>query len=185
MSNRYITSHFPLISILLFSLTFALYMQTFLLEQLVELGVYEGMREFFSENGIKLTLLFLLMLFFFMVFSALKLIADTTNELSMLFFSKDVEGLELNKARAGSSIFMVISIMSIALTQNILHLAAAFVLACFIYFVYFVYKVSDSLSPFGLIGLIFFHVIFWSTLIIAVIYALLKLYNSFIASLPL
>ncbi|MEC2071982.1 YufK family protein [Alkalihalophilus marmarensis] len=185
MSNRYITSHFPLISILLFSLTFALYTQTLILTQLVDLGVYDGMREFFSENGIKLTMLFLLMLFFFMIFSALKLIADTTVELSMLFFSKDIEGVELNKIRAGSSIFMGLSIISLALTQDIIYLTAAFAAACFIYFVYFVYKVSDSLSILGLIGLIFFHIIFWSTFLIAVIYALVKLYNSFMASLPI
>ncbi|WP_368505599.1 YufK family protein [Alkalihalophilus sp. As8PL] len=185
MSNRYITSHFPLISILIFSLTFALYTQSFILTQLVELGVYEGMREFFSENGIKLTLLFLLMLFFFMVFSALKLIADTTVELSMLFFSRDEEGVELNKIRTGSAIFMALSIASLALTHDILYLIAIFVAACFVYFIYFVYKVSDSLSVLGLIGLIFFHVIFWSTFLLAIVYALVKLYNSFMASLPL
>ena len=83
MTNRYITSHFPLISILLFSLAFAIFFQGFILTQLVDLGIYNGMREFISESGIKLTLLFLMQLFFFMVFSALKLIADTTIELSI------------------------------------------------------------------------------------------------------
>jgi hypothetical protein len=185
MSNRYITSHFPLISILVFSLTFALYTQSFILIQFVELGVYEGMREFFSENGIKLTLLFLLMLFFFMVFSALKLIADTTVELSMLFFSKDEDGVELNKVRTGSSIFISLSLVSLVLTQDILYLIATFVAACFIYFIYFVYIVSDSLSVLGLIGMVFFHVIFWSAFLLAIVYALIKLYNSFMASLPL
>ncbi|WP_088102775.1 YufK family protein [Halalkalibacter urbisdiaboli] len=185
MSNRYITSHFPLISIVLFSLAFALYTQLFLLQQLMDLGLYEGMREFFSENGIKLTLLFLLLLFFFMVFSALKLIADTTIELSMLFFSKDEEGLELNKVKAGSWIYLIASILALVLSQEIVLLCIAFVVASLIYFIYFVYKVSDSLSASGLIGLVFFHTIFWSTFILAVIYALVKLYNSLVASLPL
>jgi hypothetical protein len=147
--------------------------------------VYEGMREFFSENGIKLTLLFLLMLFFFMVFSAFKLIADTTVELSMLFFSKDEDGVELNKVRTGSSIFISLSLVSLVLTQDILYLIATFVAACFIYFIYFVYIVSDSLSVLGLIGMVFFHVIFWSAFLLAIVYALIKLYNSFMASLPL
>ncbi|WP_319830075.1 DUF5366 family protein [Bacillus solitudinis] len=185
MSNRYITSHFPLIAILLFSLAFALYSQVFLLEQLVNVGLYEGMREFFSENGIKLTLLFLLMLFYFMIFSALKLIADTTVELSMLFFSKDVEGNELNKVRSGSWIYLIASVLSILLSQEIIILCMIFILASIVYFTYFVYKVSESLLLQGLIGLVFFHTIFWCTFILAIIFAVVKLYNSLIASLPL
>ncbi len=47
VSNRYITGHFPLISILLYSLSFALYLQGFILGQFVEFGLYDGMREFF------------------------------------------------------------------------------------------------------------------------------------------
>ncbi|MCD8500682.1 MAG: YufK family protein [Bacillaceae bacterium] len=42
-----------------------------------------------------------------------------------------------------------------------------------------------SLSPLSLVGLIFFHIFFWFAFIISVLYALLKLYNSFIASLPI
>ncbi|TWI56140.1 DUF5366 family protein [Halalkalibacter nanhaiisediminis] len=185
MSNRYITSHFPLISIVLFSLSFAIFTQIYILEQLVELGLYNGMREFFSENGIKLTMLFLLMFFFFMIFSALKLIADTTIELSMLFFSKDEEGNELNKVHAGSWIYLIASIVALLLSQYVLFIVAIFLLASLVYFIFLVYKISNVLSAGGLIGLIFFHMIFWSALVLAVIYALVKLYNSFMASLPL
>ncbi len=184
MSNRYITSHFPLISILLFSLSFAIYTQTYILEQLVELGLYNGMREFFSENGIKLTLLFLLLLFFFMIYSALKLIADTMIELSMLFFSKDEDGNGLNKVHAGSWIYLIASIIALLLSQEIVWIVAIFLLASLIYFVFLVYKISHVLSAPGLVGLIFFHMIFWSAFVLAVIYALVKLYNSFMASLP-
>ncbi|MCM3762197.1 YufK family protein [Alkalihalobacillus oceani] len=185
MSNRYITSHFPLISIVLFSLAFAMYSQTLILNELAKLGLYEGMREFFSENGIKLTLLFLLVLFFFMVFSALKLIADTIIELSMLFFSKDEEGNELNKAKAGSSIYLAASIIALLLSSELLLLIIVFLGASLIYFIYLVYKLTDAFHPAGLIGMIFFHMIFWSAFVVAVAYAGLKLYNSFIASLPL
>ncbi|KGA96086.1 membrane protein [Alkalihalobacillus alcalophilus ATCC 27647 = CGMCC 1.3604] len=184
MSNRYITSHFPLISIMLFSLSFALYVQGFILEQLVDYGLYDGMREFFSENGIKLTLLFLLVLIFFMVFSALKLIADTVFQLSMLFFSKDEEGKELIKVRTGSWIFLLCGIISLFLAYSWLWLLILFILACFIYFTYFVYKVSDSISFIGMCGMVFFHVIFWTGFLLLILYAAIKLYNSFIASLP-
>ncbi|MFC0561709.1 YufK family protein [Halalkalibacter alkalisediminis] len=184
MTNRYITSHFPLISILLFSLAFAIFFQGFLLNQLVDLGIYNGMREFISESGIKLTLLFLLQLFFFMVFSALKLIADTTIELSMLFFSKDEEGNELNKVRAGSWIYLVSSILALLLAQYVLLIVILFLVASLCYFIYLVYKISNTLTTAGLIGFIFFQVIFWSVFILAVVLALVKLYNSFMASLP-
>ncbi|WP_227939610.1 DUF5366 family protein [Alkalihalobacillus deserti] len=184
MTNRYITSHFPLVSILLYSLAFAIFFQGFILSQLVDLGIYNGMREFISESGIKLTLLFLLQLFFFMVLSALKLISDTIIELSMLFFSKDEEGNELNKVRAGSWIYLVSSILALLLAQNVLLIVVLFLVASLSYFIYLVYKISNILTPVGLIGFIFFQVIFWSVFILAVILALVKLYNSFIASLP-
>ncbi|MDT8862361.1 YufK family protein [Alkalihalobacillus sp. MEB130] len=185
MSNRYITSHFPLISILLFSLAFAIYVQGFILGHLINLGIYSGMLEFISESGIKLTLLFLLLLFFFMVFSALKLIADTTIELSMLFFSKDEEGHELNKVRTGSWIYLIASVIAILLAQYIIVVALLFLLASLSYFIFLVYKISDTLSLAGLIGFVLFQVILWSAFILAVVFALLRLYNSFMASLPL
>ncbi|KYG30369.1 YufK family protein [Alkalihalobacillus trypoxylicola] len=184
MSNRYITSHFPLISILLFSLSFALFVQGYILEQLVEFGLYDGMREFFSENGIKLTLLFLLVFLFFMIFSALKLIADTVFQLSMLFFSKDEEGKELIKVRYGTWIFLISGILSLFLTFNWIWLLLLFVFTCFIYFTYFIYTVSSSLTFLGMCGMVFFQVIFWSTFILLILFACFKLYNSFIASLP-
>ncbi|KHF39217.1 DUF5366 family protein [Halalkalibacter okhensis] len=185
MSNRYITSHFPLISILLFSLAFAIYVQGFILGELANLGIYSGMLEFISESGIKLTLMFLLLLFFFMVFSALKLIADTTIELSMLFFSKDEEGNELNKVRAGSWIFLGASVIAVLLAQFLLFVVILFIVASLSYFIFLVYKISSTLSFPGLIGFIFFQVIFWSVFVLAVVFALLRLYNSFMASLPL
>jgi hypothetical protein len=169
---------------LLFSLAFAIFVQGFILGELVDLGIYNGMREFISESGIKLTLLFLLLLFFFMVFSALKLIADTTIELSMLFFSKDEEGNELNKVRMGSWIYLVASVLAMLLAQYVLVIVLLFIIASLSYFIFLVYKVSTTFSLSGLVGFIFFQVIFWSAFLLAIVLALVKLYNSFMASLP-
>ncbi|MBT2646197.1 DUF5366 family protein [Bacillus sp. ISL-34] len=52
------------------------------------LGIYQGMQEFFSEAGIKLALLIVLLLVFFMFFAVLKLVSDTILELSLLFFPR-------------------------------------------------------------------------------------------------
>ncbi|SFF06091.1 DUF5366 family protein [Alteribacillus iranensis] len=185
MKNTYLTSHFPLIAILFFSLSFALYAENVITTWLRDIGLYMGMREFFSDVGIKLTLLFLLVLLFFMVFSALKLIADTINELSLLFFSKDEEGSSLQKIRGGSWFYLLASILSIFFMRMPLGIIITFLLGTFVYFIYFVYKASDSMSTGGLIGMIFFHISFWSAFIFTISYAAIRLYNSLINSLPL
>jgi len=103
MKNTYLFSYLPISSILLFSLSFAIYGEMQMLKLFGNLGIYQGMLEFFSEAGIKLALLIVLLLLFFMVFAALKLISDTILELSLLFFSKDSEGKALNSVRRGLS----------------------------------------------------------------------------------
>lgn len=184
MKNTYLTSHFPLFSIFLFSTSFSLYAESWIVSQLIYFGLYEGMMDFFSEGGIKLTLLFLLLLLFFMIFSALKLISDTNIQLSLLFFSKDVEGNDLQRIRSGSWIFLIASALSLLVTNHLLLIVGLFIGAVFIYFVFFLYKVSESMTIMGMIGMVFFHMLFWFTFILTVAYALMKLYNSFIASLP-
>jgi hypothetical protein len=184
MKNAYLTSHFPLISIILFSLAGSIYLERMTIYYLQSIGLYSGMIEFFSEQGIHLTLLFVMWLFFFMFFAALKLIANTVNELSLLFFSKDEVGTDLTNIRRGSWIFLIGSIGSVIASFDLYVLLGTFLLSCFVYFIYFIYKVSVSLSATALIALIFFHVFFWFAFVMAVGYAIIKLYNSLIASLP-
>ncbi|MBU8908932.1 DUF5366 family protein [Desertibacillus haloalkaliphilus] len=185
MKNTYLTSHFPLFSILLFSTALAMYSQSVIITKLDDLGLYQGMMEFFSESGIKGTLLFLLLLFFFMVFSALKLISDTMVQLSLLFFSKDEEGVSLTTIRSGSWIYLIASVAALLGSTFIEVIVGVFLVATLIYFVFFVYKISDSLSALGLFGVVFFHTFFWFSFVLAISFAVLRLYNSFMASLPL
>lgn len=185
MKNTYLTSYFPLLSIILFSLALAIRTELSLLELLQKVGIYDGMLEFFSDGGIKLALLFLLIVVYFMVFAALKLIADTINGLSLLFFSKDLEGENLKVVRGGSIIYFIGGAISLISVQSFIGIGAVFTLTTIFYFVYFVLKVSPSVSTIGIIGMIFFQVAIWSTLIICVVYIALKVYNSFIASLPI
>ncbi|MBY0124289.1 DUF5366 family protein [Bacillus sp. S/N-304-OC-R1] len=185
MRNTYFMSYFPLLSIILFSLSLSIKVEKVLLEFLKKSGIYVGMREFFSDGGIKLSLLVLLMLLFFMVFAAMKLIADTINEVSLLFFSKDSEGDSLKQIRSGAVIFFTGSALSLVSMNSFSGIGLIFVITVAVYFLYFVYKVSSSLSYLGLIGLIFFQVLFWSTFICGIIYLAIKVYNSIIASLPI
>ncbi|MFE8702393.1 YufK family protein [Cytobacillus sp. FJAT-54145] len=185
MKNTYLTSYFPLLAIILFSLSLSIKVEMLLLEFLKKTGIYEGMKEFFSDGGIKLSLLLLLLIMFFMVFAALKLIANTINELALLFFSKDSEGDSLKKIRSGSVIYFVGGALSLLSMNHFIGIGAIFITATVIYFIYFVYKVSSDLTMVGIIGLIFFQVVIWSTLLIGVIYISIKVYNSIMASLPI
>ncbi|WHY97233.1 DUF5366 family protein [Peribacillus simplex] len=92
MKNTYLLSYLPIISILLFSLSFAVYGEMQMLKLFGNLGIYEGMLEFFSETGIKLALLIVLLLLFFMVSAGIE--ADLRYDIGavFIFFSKDSEG---------------------------------------------------------------------------------------------
>jgi len=185
MKNTYFISYFPLLSIILFSLSLAIRVEKMLLVFLADTGIYGGMLEIFSEGGIKLSLLVLLLLLFFMLFAALKLIGNTINELSLLFFSKDSEGESLKLIRNGAIIYFAGSVISLISMNSFIGIGIIFATATIFYFMYFVYKVSSSLSIMGLIGLIFFQVIIWSSIIFGIIFVAVKVYNSFIASLPI
>lgn len=185
MKNTYLTSYFPLLSILLFSLSLSIRVEMSLIELLKNAGIYDGMKEFFSDGGIKLALLVLLLIMFFMVFAALKLIADTINELSLLFFSKDSEGESLKQIRAGSMIYFIGSALSLLSLYSFLGIGAIFASATAIYFIYFVFKISHSMTIGGTIGVIFFQVVIWSSLLTGVFYLAVKVYNSIMASLPI
>ncbi|RSD27547.1 DUF5366 family protein [Mesobacillus subterraneus] len=185
MKNPYLTGYFPLLAIIMFSLSLSIRTEIELISILKNAGIYEGMLEFFSETGIKLSLLALLMALYFMIFAALKLIADTVNKVSLLFFSKDHEGESLNRIHHGATIYFAAGAASLVSIYSWIGIGAIFALATLIYFFYFVYKVSQSLTMSGLIGIVFFQVILWSTLVLGFVFIAVKVYNSIIASLPL
>lgn len=185
MKNTYLTSYFPLLSIVLFSLSLSICVEIRLIYFLKETGIYVGMLEFFSEGGIKLALLALLLVMFFMVFAALKLIANTINELSLLFFSKDSEGDSLKRIRTGSAIYFIGGAVSLISMFSFIGIGIILLLTTVFYFIYFVYKVSHGASTIGIIGIIFFQVLIWSTLLLGVLYLGIKVYNSIMASLPI
>jgi len=185
MNNTYITSYFPLFSISLFSLAFAMRLETALLSLFKEIGIYKGLLEFFTETSIKLVMLLVLAICFFMIFAALKMIADTINQLSLLFFSTDITGESLLKAKKGSFIYFIGSIISLFCIFNSLLLAAIFVLTALVYFVYFVNAASASLSFAGIVSVILFQVFTWAFLLSALIFFCFKLYNTMLSNLPI
>ncbi|MGM0854548.1 MAG: DUF5366 family protein [Bacillota bacterium] len=184
MKNTYLTSYLPLFSILLFSLTFSVYGVEVFVDIFKKIGVYPGMREFLSDMQLKLAILILLMVAFFMVFAALKLIAETVNGISMLFFSMDSNGLLYNRVRTGSMIYFIGGLVSVLSLKSFLGLLIIFALSSVVYFIYFVYKISPSLSKMGIFGVVGLQVFSWSSLFLTIFFVCLKLYNGVMASLP-
>lgn len=185
IKNTYITSHFPLLSILIFSFSFSLYTVYKVIYWLETLGLYSGLLEFFSETSLKLSLLFLLALFYFMLFSALKLIANTVNELALFFFSKDQEGQVLMKIRSGSIIFVVGSLLSLIFNQSLLMMTIIFLISCFVYFLFFLFKVSDFLMIGSMFGMVIMILLFWTAFVFLVSYIGLRIYNAILATLSI
>jgi Family of unknown function (DUF5366) len=185
LKNTYLTSYLPLFAILLFSLTFSVYGVDVLVNLFKKIGVYPGMREFLSDIQLKFVLLILLMIVFFMVFAALKLIAETINGVSMLFFSKDSEGQLYNRVRSGSMIYFIGGLVSSVSMKSFMGLVVIFTATSIVYFVYFVYKISVTVSKAGIIGVISLQLFTWSSLFMTVFLVILKLYNGVMASLPI
>lgn len=184
MKNPYLYGYLPLITILLFSLTFGMYAVGGALQLFQSIGVYSGMREFLSDFELRIFLLIVFALLFFMVFSALKLIGETIHELGMLFFSKDIEGETMSQARGGYIVLFVGATISAFAIQSLYFLVGIFVFTVIMYFIFVIYKMSDFLSIGGTVGLIVFELLSWMLLLSLIIYVVLKLYNGILASLP-
>lgn len=184
MKNPYIFGYLPFVTIMLFSLTFGVYTVGLSVDLFKEIGLYAGMREFLTDMQLRIFLLVIYALLFFMVFSALKLIAGTIHETAMLFFSKDVKGESYSEAKGGNVIYFFGALISAGGISSITVLLAIFLLTTFVYFIYVVYKLSKFMTVGRTVGLIGFEIIIWSVLISTITYILLKLYNGVIASLP-
>lgn len=184
MKNPYLYGYLPLITILLFSLTFGMYAVGVALQLFQSIGVYAGLREFLSDFELRIVLLIIFALLFFMVFSALKLIGETIHELGMLFFSKDNEGETMTQARGGYIVLFIGATISAFAIQSMYFLVGIFAVTIIMYFIFVIYKMSDFLSVGGIVGLIIFELLSWMLLLSLIIYAVLKLYNGILASLP-
>lgn len=184
MKNPYLYGYLPLFTILLFSLTFGIFTVTQSLEFFKGIGIYNGMREFLSDLQLRMFLLILFAVVFFMLFSALKLVGETIHEIGMLLFSSDQVGETINIARGGYVVFFFGALLSAFGIQSLYILLAIFLLTVLAYFVFSVYKMSNFMSIGGLIGLIFFEIVFWALLIALILYVVVKLYNGILASLP-
>ncbi|MFC3886718.1 DUF5366 family protein [Bacillus songklensis] len=184
IKNKYITSYFPLLSIVLFSMSLGICISFWLIGLFRSLGVYEGLMTFFSARELTLTLFLLLSFLFFMLFAALKLISDTLMGLSLLFFSTDLKGEGVDRASRGVILFVIGSFISIIVSHSLLFIVITFLATACTYFVYAVYRMHEMFKPAALIGFIFFHVFSWSIFTLVIAYFSFKFYHSMLNSLP-
>lgn len=189
MKNPYLFSYLPFFTIMLFSLTFGVYTVGFSLSVFREIGLYNGLLEFLTDTQLRLFLLTIYALFYFMVFSALKLIAATIHETAMLFFYKatptaDSPVHHVTDDRGGKLIYFIGALASAFAIQSIYWLLFVFLTVTFVYFVYSTYMLHHQLPFSAIIGIIFFEFIVWAVLVSAVVYILLRLYNGIAASIP-
>lgn len=184
MKNPYLYGYLPLFTIILFSLTFSVNAVSVALKFINDIGVYTGIREFLSDFELRIFLLIVFLLLFFMLFSALKLIGETIHELGLLFFSKDRAGETVHIARGGYVIFFFGGLLSAVGVKSFILLLLIFVVTVFSYFVFTIFKHSQHMTTVGMFGMIFFEIIMWILLISTIVYALLKLYNGLLSTLP-
>lgn len=184
MKNPYIFGYLPFVTIVLFSLAFGVYTVGMLIDLFKGIGLYAGMREFLTDMQLRGFLLIVVTLMYFMVFAALKLIAETIHEISMLFFSTDTEGHAYLQARGGTLIYFFGALVTAGGIHSIKLLLGIFLMTTFIYFIYVMYILSKSMSMINTFGLLFFEIFIWGILVSGIVYILLKLYNGVIASLP-
>ncbi|KAB7706956.1 hypothetical protein F9802_07980 [Bacillus aerolatus] len=185
MKNTYLTGYLPLVAILLFSLSLALFAQSLIISLFKQVGLYTEILELFTETEMKLAITFALMLMFFFVIAGLKVVANTLNELSLLFFSKDTEGDLLKAVRNGSIIFFAGGLISLISFSSLIGIVVIFLLTAAGYLIFFVYKASPALSMANLIGIITFQVVSWSAFGITLALIGMKIYNGLLGSLPL
>ena len=185
MRNTYITSYLPLLSIILFSLSFAIYLENQSLIILKKTGLYEGLLEFFSEVEIKLIILIVIFILFFMMLSSIKLISDTVLQLGLLLFSKEISGESLKSARLTSIIYCTGGMLSVFCSFSIYAVSLVFFITSMIAFTYIVYKASFYLSAGGLVGFVFFQTFSVGAILAGISYLAIKFYNGLLASLPI
>ncbi|MDV6378931.1 YufK family protein [Sporosarcina sp. GW1-11] len=185
MKNPYLFGYLPFVTVVLFSLTFGVYSVGESMTFFKEIGLYQGMREFLSDFQLRIFLLTMYTLVFFMVFAALKLIAVTIHETALLFFLREEADASYSASKSGAVIYFIGALASAAGIQSWKTLVFIFVITSFVYFIYVVYKLSPFMSLTQTIGLIFFQIIMWSVLLVALVYILIRLYNGVLASVPL
>lgn len=185
MKNKYIMSYVPLLTVVLFSMALGIYLSFFFIDLSQSLGIYEGLRLFFSARELTITLFLLSSFFFFMLFAALKLIGDTLMGISLFLFLKEQIEEKPKKIHKGAILFLAGSFVSLIVSHSLLSIVLTIFVSACVYFIYVVYEMHGLFQPLPLVGFIFFHILSWAIFFGGTLYLFLTFYNSMLKSLPI
>ncbi|WLR50418.1 DUF5366 family protein [Bacillus tianshenii] len=184
VKNLYYTSYFPFLSILLFSAAFAVSLEKKLVALLQEIGIYHALSEFFSAGNIELLLFGSFVLCFVMLLSALKVLADMMLQFSCLFFADDKQEEHDQRMKEGRFLFLAGGVLSLLFSQLFWLLSVIFLLTGLSYFVFITYRMSNHFTTSGLVGFVFFQMLFWLSFMLGFGFLLLRTYRYVLESLP-
>ncbi|WP_312451478.1 DUF5366 family protein [Exiguobacterium sp.] len=178
-TNVYLLSYAPLISILLFSTSLAIATTELALHWLDQVGVYDELLQLLTARDTKLVVWLGFLIVYFMIFSSLKLLSDTINQLGFAFFIKEQEGTTLGMLRPGSILLLVGGCVSFAFMTSFLHVGIVLLVSFFIYFIFYTVQISKMTNAAGAVGLIIFSFLAWGVLLAGLSWVGLTLFNSF------
>ncbi|WP_114570553.1 DUF5366 family protein [Exiguobacterium flavidum] len=178
-TNVYLLSYAPLISILLFSTSLAIATSEIALRWLRQVGVYSELLQILSARDTKLLVWLGFLVIYFMVFSTLKLVSDTINQLGFAFFLKEQIGTTLGMLRPGAILLLVGGCASFAFMTSFPLVCGVLGISFLIYFIFYTIQISKMTSTAGAVGLILFLCLMWGILIAGLVWLILTLLNSF------
>lgn len=177
-TNVYVLSYAPLISILLFSTSLAIATSELALSWLKDVGVYNELLQILSARDTKLLVWLGFLIVYFMIFSTLKLISDTINQLGFAFFIKEQIGTTLSMLRPGSILLLVGGCISFAFMTSFPLVCLVLASSFLIYFFFYTFQISKMTTAAGAIGLIVFLFLAWGILLAGLAWVGLTLFNS-------
>lgn len=177
-TNVYLLSYAPLISILLFSTSLAIATSELALMWLNDVGVYDELLQILTARNTKLLVWLGFLIIYFMIFSSLKLISDTINQLGFAFFIKEQVGTTLSMLRPGSILLLVGGCISFAFMTSFPLVCLVLTSSFLIYFFFYVFQISKMTSSAGAVGLVIFLFLAWGLLLAGLTWVGLSLFNS-------
>lgn len=184
MKNPYLFGFLPLITILLFSMTFGLFAVNESLVLFKNIGIYAAMSEFLSDVELRIFLFICFVVLFFMIFSAIKLVGESVHTVGMLFFAKVNEENPPQESKVLYSILLIGAAISVVGINSFPLLIIIAVSTLVIYFIATMVRLTEYLGFGSVIGLLVFEFAMWTLLVVTLAYVLVKLYNSLLSSLP-
>ncbi|GGG24684.1 hypothetical protein GCM10007425_19070 [Lysinibacillus alkalisoli] len=184
MKNPYFFGFLPLVTILFFSMSFGIFAVNESLLLFKKIGIYAAMREFLTDFELRTFLFICFIVLFFMLFAAIKLIGETVHAIGMLFFAKFTEEQPFIDTRSSYVVLFIGACVSFIGMNHLFLLLSVSAITIIAYFIVVMARLTTNLSFFNVLLLLLFEFVIYTVIILGIAYAVVKLYNTLLASLP-